>query len=161
MHADVRTGHGLDSHRLVSGRPLILGGVPIDGSPRGSDAHSDGDALLHALADALLSTYALGDIGRLFPPSDPTFKDLDSRKILARVLDKLRLHAPGLRIHNVAAVVTLDAPKLGGLRDALAENVAHLLGIDPGAVGLTFKTSEGLAPDHVQASVSLLVSAAA
>lgn len=144
----------------MAGRTLVVGGVRMPDSPRGPDAHSDGDVLLHALADALLSTYALGDIGRLFPPSDPKFAGLDSREIVARVLEKLELHASGARLENVAAVVTLDAPKLGARRDDIACSVAGLLGIEPAAVGLTFKTSEGLAPDHVQASVTLLLSRA-
>lgn len=160
MSREYRVGHGEDAHRLVAGRRLVIGGVGVDDSARGPDAHSDGDVLLHALADALLSTYALGDIGRLFPPTDPKFAGLDSRKIVTQVLEKLHLHASGARLENVAAVVTLDAPKLGELRETICGNVAEMLGLDPTAIGLTFKTSEGLAPDHVQASVSLLLSRA-
>ncbi len=160
MSREYRVGHGQDAHRLVTGRRLIVGGVHVEGSPRGADAHSDGDVLLHALADALLSTYALGDIGRLFPPSDPALAGMDSREIVTRVLEKVQLHASGVRLENVAAVVTLDAPRLGPLRDAICGNVSALLGIEAGTFGLTFKTSEGLAPDHVQASVSLLLSRA-
>lgn len=171
MAREYRVGHGQDAHRLEEGKPLIIGGIGVD-SPRGADAHSDGDVLLHALADALLSTFALGDIGDLFPPSDPQFAGLNSREIVARVLEELRAHAGtpargthaggtharALRIENVAAVVTLDAPKLGALREQIAASVVELLGLPPGSVGLTFKTSEGMAPDHVQASVTLLLS---
>lgn len=156
MAREYRVGHGQDAHRLEAGRDLTIGGVRID-SPRGAVAHSDGDVLLHALSDALLSAFALGDIGALFPPSDPQFQGLDSRKILQAVIDRLRAHAPGVRIQNVAAVVTLDAPKLGALRSAIAAEVADLLGLAPDALGLTFKTSEGMAPDHVQASVTVLL----
>ena len=152
-----RVGHGLDSHRLVPGRPLVIGGVTVADSPRGPEAHSDGDVLLHALADALLSCFALGDIGVLFPPSDPAHAGLDSRAIVAAVLERVNLAAAGAVVVNVAAVVTLDVPKLGPLRESVAESVAGLLDLEIGAVGITFKTSEGLAPDHVQASVTLLV----
>ena len=126
-------------------------------SDRGPEAHSDGDVLLHALADALLSTYALGDIGKLFPPSDPKFAGMDSRQIVEHVLEKLIAHAGPVRVSNLAAVVTLDAPKLGALRDNIAASVAATLDIPSDQVGVTFKTSEGLAPDHVQASVVLTV----
>ncbi len=156
MQRAFRVGHGQDAHRLVAGRPLVIGGVRVE-SPRGAEAHSDGDVLLHALADALLSVYALGDIGRLFPPTDMRFEGLDSRAIVTQVLEKVRAHAAAMRVANVAAVVTLDAPKLGAARDAMSASIAKLLGIDSGAVGVTFKTSEGLAPDHVQASVVLAV----
>src|SRR5690606_1213549 len=142
---------------LFRSRPLVVGGVEVPGSPRGADAHSDGDVLLHALADALLSCYALGDIGLMFPPSDPTFAGLDSREIVRTVLEQVRSSAPGAKVVNVAAVVTLDAPKLGALRERVAASVAELLGVPTGRVGLTFKTSEGLAPDHVQASVTVLM----
>ena len=152
-----RVGHGLDSHRLVPGRPLVIGGVTVTDSPRGPEAHSDGDVLLHAVADALLSCFALGDIGVLFPPSDPAHAGLDSRAIVAAVLERVNLAAAGAVVVNVAAVVTLDVPKLGPLRESVAESVAGLLDLELGAVGITFKTSEGLAPDHVQASVTLLV----
>ncbi|HLU83127.1 MAG TPA: 2-C-methyl-D-erythritol 2,4-cyclodiphosphate synthase [Trueperaceae bacterium] len=156
MTPEYRVGHGLDSHRLVAGRPLILGGVTVPGSPRGPEAHSDGDVLLHAVADALLSCFALGDIGKIFPPSDPAHAGLDSRVIVAAVLQRVRARAPGAVLVNVAAVVTLDAPKLGPVRENVAQSVAGLLGLAPEDVGITFKTSEGLAPDHVQASVTLL-----
>jgi len=160
MPSALRIGHGQDAHRLAPGRPLVIGGVNVP-SERGADAHSDGDVLLHALADALLSVHALGDIGKLFPPSDPTFKDLDSRAIVRRVLAELERHAGPRVTTNVAAVVTLDAPKLGPLREQIAASVADLLGLPAGSVGITFKTTEGLAPDHVQASVVVLTGAAA
>lgn len=156
MLANFRVGHGQDAHRLVAGRPLVIGGVTIP-SERGAEAHSDGDVLLHALSDALLSTHALGDIGQLFPPSDPAHAGLDSRQILAKVLRRLTQAAGRVEFLNVAAVVTLDRPKLGERRDEVAASVATALSVSQERVGITFKTSEGLAPDHVQASVSLLV----
>lgn len=154
-----RIGHGQDAHRLVPGRALVIGGVEVPDSPRGADAHSDGDVLLHALADALLSCYALGDIGLLFPPSDPAYAGLDSREIVAAALERVGGAAPAVRVVNVAAVVTLDAPKLGGLRGRIVRSVAGLLSAAEAEVGVTFKTSEGLAMDHVQASVSVLLGA--
>ena len=156
---DTRVGHGLDTHRLKPDRALVLGGFRVPDAPRGADAHSDGDVLLHALADALLACFALGDIGDAFPPSDERWRDLDSRHILAHVLERLREHAPGFALRNVAAVVVLDAPKLGPVRAAIQAALAAQLGLPGERVGITFKTSEGLAPDHVQASVTVLVQA--
>jgi 2-C-methyl-D-erythritol 2,4-cyclodiphosphate synthase len=151
-----RIGFGEDAHRLVSGRPLVIGGVAV-ASERGSDAHSDGDVLLHALSDALLSAFALGDIGQFWPPGLPETADLDSRVILAGVL-RLVLEQPGgWQLGNVAAVVTLDAPKLGPYRLQVQEQVGQLLQLPAGSVGVTFKTSEGLASDHVQARVTVLL----
>lgn len=135
----------------------MLGGVPIEAAERGADAHSDGDVVLHALADALLSSLALGDIGDHFPPSDPRFSGLDSAVILEHVLGLVRARAAGFTVVNAAVVVVLDAPKLGEQRAPVAANVARLLGVRPERVGITFKTSEGLAPDHVQASATVLV----
>lgn len=155
-----RVGHGLDAHRLVVGRALVIGGVTTPDSPRGADAHSDGDVLLHAIADALLSSFALGDIGMLFPPSDPALAGLDSSEIVAAVLERVRAAEPRAELVNVSAVLTLDAPKLGPLRERITASVAELLGLSGPNVGLTFKTSEGLAPDHVQASVTVLVQVA-
>ncbi len=153
----LRVGYGEDAHELATGRQLMLGGVSIE-SDRGSVAHSDGDVLLHALSDALLSAWALGDIGRLFPPSDPAYRGLDSVSILETVLGMLATRRDGgWRLSNVAAVVTLDHPRLGEYREAIQRRVAGLLSLPDGAVGVTFKTSEGLAPDHIQARVTLLL----
>ena len=151
---DLRVGFGEDAHALLPDRRLVLGGVEVP-SLRGAAAHSDGDALLHALADALLSSLALGDIGVYFPPSDDAFKDMDSRVIVSRCLGTL--HTRGAELINVALVVTLDAPKLGPYRADIVAEVAKLLKLPPVRVGLGFKTSEGLAPNHVQARATVLV----
>ncbi len=152
-----RIGFGEDAHRLEVGRPLIIGGVKIPSSPHGAVAHSDGDVLLHALSDALLSAFALGDIGHYFPPSDPAFKNMESAKILARVLELLEEREESPEIVNVAAVVTLDKPKLEPHRAAIAARVAGLLNLPQDRVGVGFKTSEGLAPAHIQARVTVLL----
>ncbi|MBB6098696.1 2-C-methyl-D-erythritol 2,4-cyclodiphosphate synthase [Deinobacterium chartae] len=152
---DYRIGYGEDAHRLEVGRRLVLGGVEIAGSPHGSVAHSDGDALLHAVADALLSGLALGDIGQLFPDTAPENAGLDSARILEEALRQVR--AKGYAPLNVAVVVTLDRPKLGPLRARIAARVAELLGLPADQVGVSFKTSEGLAPAHVQARSTVLL----
>jgi 2-C-methyl-D-erythritol 2,4-cyclodiphosphate synthase len=146
----MRIGFGEDAHRLEVGRELWLGGLLIE-SPRGAVAHSDGDVLLHALSDALLSAFALGDIGMLFPDSDPKWKGLESRMILDLVLGKVR--ESGYILGQMSALITLDRPKLGPYRSALQQHLAELVGLVKDRIGLTFKTSEGLAPDHIQARV--------
>lgn len=160
MHSSARIGFGEDSHALVTGGRLILGGHPIPDSPVGPHAHSDGDALLHAVSDALLSAFALGDIGQYFPPSNPHFRDLDSQVILQTVVERITDAAGPFRVHNVAAIVTLDQPRLGPHRTAIQRQLAELLGLEPSRVGLGFKTSEGMAEGHVQARVTVLVSGA-
>ncbi|CAN5736620.1 2-C-methyl-D-erythritol 2,4-cyclodiphosphate synthase [soil metagenome] len=157
---NVRVGYGEDAHALAAGRPLVIGNIAIPDSPVGAVAHSDGDVLLHALADALLSSHALGDIGPYFPPSDPSFKDMDSADIVRKVLALLEECAPTWRLVNLAAVVILDRPKLGAYREAISRRVAALLELSEIHVGLTFKTSEGLAPGHIQARVTVLLSSA-
>jgi 2-C-methyl-D-erythritol 2,4-cyclodiphosphate synthase len=146
----LRIGYGEDSHRLDYGRELWLGGVKIE-SERGAIAHSDGDVILHALSDALLSAFALGDIGSLFPDSDPKWKGLESKVILDVVLQKVRNN--GYRLGQIAAVVTLDKPRLGPYRGEIQKSLAQMTGLGEDRIGLTFKTSEGLAPDHAQCRV--------
>lgn len=152
-----RIGYGEDIHALANDRPLVLGGFPVPDSPHGPLGHSDGDALLHALSDALLSAFALGDIGQIFPPSNPNYKGLDSRVILQTVLERLESHAGEIRIGNVAAVITLDRPKLGPHRIAMQHTLAELLGIEASRIGLVFKTSEGMALGHIQTRVTVLL----
>ena len=150
-----RIGYGEDAHRLEAGKPLWLGGLEIPDSPHGAVAHSDGDALLHCLSDALLSSISSGDIGMHFSDTDPQWKGVSSEHILKHCLN--RVLEQGYTPVNVAAVVTLDRPKLGPLRDALISRVAELLKMSVQDVGLTFKTSEGLAPNHIQARATLLL----
>lgn len=150
----MRIGYGEDSHRLEEGRALWLGGLAIP-SERGAVAHSDGDVLLHALSDALLSSLALGDIGALFPDNDPQWKGLASRVILEEVLR--RVDRAGYRVVQLSAVVMLDQPKLGPHRASIGQHLAQLCALPPDRVGLTFKTSEQLAPHHAQCRVMVLL----
>ncbi len=149
-----RVGYGEDAHRLAVGRPLMLGGVLVP-SARGAVAHSDGDAALHAVADALLSGLALGDIGQYFPDTDPQWRGLDSAQIVRRCLQLVA--QAGYTLGNVALVITLDTPKLGPLRRDISSSIAALLELPQSRVGVSFKTSEGLAPDHVQTRVTVLL----
>ncbi len=139
--AGLRTGLGWDLHRLVAGRPLVVGGVEIP-HDRGEDGHSDGDALLHAITDALLGAAALGDIGEMFPPSDPAWKDADSRKLLAAAL--FRVRAAGWEIVNVDAVIALERPRILPHREAIRASIAETLGVGPERVSVKAKTSEGV-----------------
>jgi len=151
----VRIGYGEDAHRLAPGRRLVLGGVAIP-SELGPVAHSDGDALLHAVTDAVLSAVAAGDIGSLFPDTAPENAGRDSRDFLRAALERARVR--GYRVAQVSATVVLDRPRLGPHRAAIAARLAGLLGLPEDRVGLSFKTSEGLAPDHLQArAVALLL----
>ncbi len=152
-----RIGYGEDAHALGAGRPLIIGGITIPDSPHGPVAHSDGDVLFHALADALLSAFALGDIGLYFPPSQAEFKGLDSLVIIERVWQLLLEQVSDFSVVNLAAVITLDQPKLGPQRSVIQANVAELLNLPLDRVGIGFKTSEGLSPQHIQARVSVLL----
>lgn len=153
-----RIGYGEDAHALAAGHTLVIGGITIPDSPHGAVAHSDGDVLFHALADALLSCVALGDIGTYYPPSDPQYRAMDSAEIVQGVKELLDKQVGDWHIHNIAAVVILDTPKLGAKREQIAARVAHIMELEPTQVGITFKTSEGLAEEHIQARVSLLLS---
>ena len=137
----MRIGFGYDSHRLVPGRALILGGVHIP-STLGPEAHSDGDALIHALIDALLGACALGDIGQLFPPSDEQYRDISSRILLKRTLDVLS--EAGFRPRNVDATIILESPRLGPYIEQMRSTLSMDLGIPGAAISVKAKTKEGL-----------------
>lgn len=139
----MRIGHGYDLHALATGRRLVLGGVEI-AHDRGPIAHSDGDVLLHALADALLGAAALGDIGQHFPDNDPAYAGADSRVLLRRVVALVR--AAGYAVANVDVTVLAQRPKLAPHRDAMRANIAADLGLDIGAVSVKATTTEGLGP---------------
>jgi 2-C-methyl-D-erythritol 2,4-cyclodiphosphate synthase len=135
----MRVGIGHDTHRLVEGRPLILGGVPID-HPRGLDGHSDADVVLHAVTDALLGAAGLGDIGDAFPDTDPAFKDCDSRYFVEQTLQ--RLHQAGWQIVNVDVTIFAQEPKLGSVKGAIRQRLAELLGLKMDKVNVKAKTGE-------------------
>ncbi len=137
----IRVGIGYDVHRLVAGRPLILGGVKIP-FPKGLLGHSDADVLLHAITDALLGAAAMGDIGRHFPPSDMMWKDADSRHLL-RIAVGL-LSAAGWYAVNIDATVVCEAPKLQPHADTIRASIAETVGIPVECVSIKGKTSEGL-----------------
>jgi 2-C-methyl-D-erythritol 4-phosphate cytidylyltransferase / 2-C-methyl-D-erythritol 2,4-cyclodiphosphate synthase len=136
-----RAGTGYDLHRLVSGRPLILGGVTIP-SDRGALGHSDADVVCHAVTDAILGAAALGDIGRHFPDTDARWKDADSLDLLRRVVQLVADR--GLMVGNVDVTVILETPKIRGHVDAMRDSLAAALGIDAARVSVKGKTNEGV-----------------
>lgn len=140
---DLRTGLGWDNHRIAAGRPLILGGVPIQ-SEFGLDGHSDADVLTHAITDALLGAAALGDIGMHFPDSDPRWKGCDSLVFLRHAVALVHQH--GFEILNVDASVILERPKLKDYRLPIRESLAAALGINVDRVSVKFKTAEKVGP---------------
>lgn len=134
----MRIGIGNDIHRLIEGRPLILGGVEIPYS-KGEEAHSDGDVLVHAIIDAILGACAKGDIGRLFPPSDERYKDADSLQLLKQTVEYA-----GAKIINIDSSITLEEPKLRPYIATMRERIAEVLSIDIDRVSIKAKTNEGL-----------------
>ncbi len=136
-----RIGIGHDTHRLVEGCPLILGGVMIE-SDRGAEGHSDADALAHAVADAILGALCEGDLGVHFPDRDPQWKDADSLQLLARVMWLARERS--LQVVNVDATVMLERPRLRPYAQTMRENLASVLGVEIGYVSVKAKTGEGM-----------------
>jgi 2-C-methyl-D-erythritol 2,4-cyclodiphosphate synthase len=130
---------GYDVHRFKEGRRLVLGGVEIP-SPVGLDGHSDADALLHALCDALLGAAGLPDIGHFFPPGDPKWKDADSRELLSEVVQ--RLYADGWRVGNVDLVVVAEKPKIMPHAERMKGEIAARLYVPPGRIGIKATTNE-------------------
>jgi 2-C-methyl-D-erythritol 2,4-cyclodiphosphate synthase len=137
----LRIGLGVDVHELVGGRPLIIGGVDIPYF-RGLLGHSDADVLAHAVADSVLSAARLGDIGKLFPDTDPAYAGADSMKLLAHVGQRVR--EEGFEVIDVDAVIIAQQPKLSPYRDQMRKNIAEALGISPDNVGVKATTSERL-----------------
>lgn len=140
----MRIGFGRDTHRLVEGRKLYLGGVHIP-SPKGSLGHSDGDALLHAVMDALLGALGAGDIGEWFSDRNPQYKNIPSRKMLEKVLEEARRRH--WRPSRVDSVITLEKPRLGPFKKKIRRKVAGLLDLEEEAVSVKAKTMEGLGPE--------------
>ena len=138
---NLRIGQGYDVHQLVEGRKLIMGGVDIPHT-RGLLGHSDADVLAHAVADALLGGVRGGDIGKLFPDTDPAYEGADSMKLLAAVADFVRER--GYEVLDVDSVIAAQAPKLSPYRDQMRENLARAMGISPENVGVKATTTEHL-----------------
>ncbi|MBK6421839.1 MAG: 2-C-methyl-D-erythritol 2,4-cyclodiphosphate synthase [Gemmatimonadetes bacterium] len=137
----VRTGIGYDSHRLEAGRPLILGGqrIPFE---KGLAGHSDADAVAHALTDAILGAAAAGDIGKLFPDTDPEWKGADSLQLLRQACELVRYR--GFEPRQADITVIAERPKLGAYLPAMAEALSRATGIPVAALGLKAKTNEGM-----------------
>jgi len=137
----LRVGHGFDAHRLVEGRPFILGGVriPFEKGPLG---HSDADVLAHAISDALLGACALGDLGAHFPDTDPQWKGADSLRLLAACHELAVRH--GWTIANIDATVVVQLPKLAPHVPAIRDALADILGLDVERISVKAKTSEGM-----------------
>jgi 2-C-methyl-D-erythritol 2,4-cyclodiphosphate synthase len=137
----VRIGQGYDVHQLVPGRRLVLGGVDVP-HDRGLEGHSDGDALLHAVADAILGALGAGDLGRHFPSSDDRWRGADSREILAAVVERMR--AAGYRVGNVDATIVAQAPRLAPHQAAMHETLARSLGTEPARVNIKVTSTDRL-----------------
>jgi 2-C-methyl-D-erythritol 2,4-cyclodiphosphate synthase len=140
---DLRVGEGWDIHALEAGRPLVLGGVTI-AHTHGLAGHSDADALLHAITDALLGAAALGDIGRHFPDTDPTFAGADSHKLLAEAARRVR--AAGWEMVNVDSTIVAQAPKMAPHIEAMRERIAAALSVTVDRVNVKAKTAEKMGP---------------
>lgn len=141
----MRIGYGYDSHEFKPGIPLIIGGITLP-HDKGLGGHSDGDVLLHAITDALLGAIAGPDIGSLFPPSDPQWKDADSAVFLREGLK--RVAAAGYELVNLDSTLILAAPKIGPHAAAIRKQVAELCGIPGDCVGIKAKTPEGIGTDN-------------
>ena len=137
----MRIGHGYDVHQLVEGRKLILGGVDIP-YEKGLLGHSDADVVLHAIADAILGAVALGDIGKHFPDTDPRYKGADSLKLLGHVMGLADVE--GYRLGNLDATIVAQRPKLAPHIPQMRENIAAVLGAEPGRVNVKATTTEQL-----------------
>jgi 2-C-methyl-D-erythritol 2,4-cyclodiphosphate synthase len=137
----MRVGIGYDIHRLVEGRPLILGGVPVTHG-KGLLGHSDADVLIHAICDALLGAAGLGDIGMHFPDSDPQYKDISSLKLLSKTCQMVA--AKGFRIVNLDTIVFAEAPKLGSQRHDMQLTLAKAMNVKAEQINIKATTTEGL-----------------
>jgi 2-C-methyl-D-erythritol 2,4-cyclodiphosphate synthase len=137
----VRSGLGFDLHPMVDGRPLVLGGVTVPGA-RGLDGHSDADVLTHAICEALLGALALGDLGRVFPDTNPRYRGISSLELLRSVAELVA--ANGGRPVNVDATVICQAPRLGPYLDEMARHLAETLRVTPGRVSVKAKSPEHL-----------------
>lgn len=148
---DIRIGQGYDVHALAEGLRLVLCGVEIEHT-KGCVAHSDGDVAIHALCDAMLGALALGDIGKLFPDSDPQYKGIDSTKLLRVVVE--RIESEGFRIGNVDITIAMQRPKLRPHIDLMRQRLAEVIGIDTNRVSVKATTTEHLGFEGREEGVS-------
>lgn len=139
----IRIGMGHDRHRLVRGRPLILGGIQVE-YEFGLDGHSDADVLLHAITDAILGAAGLGDIGEWFPNTDPQWTGADSALFLRKAVEEIQRQ--GWQIANLDCTIHAERPKLSVYKREIAGHVAHLIGIDASQVNVKAKTGEKVGP---------------
>ena len=146
-----KVGHGYDVHALGEGLRLVLGGVEIPHT-KGCIAHSDGDVLLHAICDALLGAVALGDIGKHFPDTSVEFKGIDSRKLLAKVVELLADR--GYKVGNIDSTIAMQRPKLRPYIDTMREQIALTIGIDVDCVSVKATTTEKLGFEGEELGVS-------
>lgn len=135
----MRIGSGHDTHRLVLGRPLILGGVEIPFT-HGLDGHSDADVVLHCVTDALLGAVGMGDIGECYPDTDPAYKNYDSSRFVIESMEKIE--KLGWEIANIDVTIFAEVPKLGPIKQSIRENVAKLLKLPADRVNIKAKTGE-------------------
>ena len=150
---NLRIGNGYDTHRLVEGRPLILGGQRLEHPDGlGLDGHSDADVLVHAVMDALLGALSLGDIGKYFPPTDPRWKGADSLVLLEQVV--ALVNDRGWQIVNVDSVVIAERPKLKPHIEAMRGAIALRMGLEPDQVGVKATTNERLGPEGREEGMS-------
>ncbi|MDA8305453.1 MAG: 2-C-methyl-D-erythritol 2,4-cyclodiphosphate synthase [Deltaproteobacteria bacterium] len=137
----MRVGFGYDVHKLVPGRPLVLGGIEIE-YERGLLGHSDADVLLHAICDAMIGAAALGDIGVHFPDTDPEFKDVSSLVLLVRTFELIK--GQGFKLKNIDSTIVAQRPRLAPFIPRMVERISSRLGLNPGCVNIKAKTTETL-----------------
>ena len=142
-HLDIRVGLGHDVHRLVSGRKLVLGNVPIE-FDRGAEGHSDADVLLHAIVDALLGAAGLGDIGEWFPNTDPNWANADSQIFLRKTLEEV--HRRGWTLSNLDCTIWAEQPKLTPYKPQIKQRLAELLGMEVERINVKAKSGEQVGP---------------
>jgi 2-C-methyl-D-erythritol 2,4-cyclodiphosphate synthase len=152
----MKIGLGFDSHRFVEGKPFILGGIQIPHS-MGLKGHSDGDALIHAIIDALFGAAGLPDIGELFPPSDEQFKDIDSKILLSKIIPKI--HQKGFSIVNIDCVVICEKPKLSPHKKQMIDCLAQLMGIAEDQINIKSKTAESMGAFGREEGIAVIVNA--
>ena len=140
-----RIGQGWDRHPLIQGRPCILGGVLFEDSPVGPKAHSDGDVLTHALIDALLGAASLGDIGQLFPDTDPQYAGFDSLKLMKKAWNLVQ--KKGFIFQNADCTIIAEQPKIAPASQTMIERLARVLGVETNTISIKATRGEGLGPE--------------